>query len=60
MKYQDISATDQLFNNFTNLGNYNASMNFIIGTRALVDGKPLDLNDNQFIRIRAYNLNEKF
>ena len=34
-------------------------MNFIVGTKALIDGKPIDLNDNQFVRIRAYNLNEK-
>ena len=31
----------------------------IVGTLAKVDGKLIDLNDNDFIRIRAYSVNEK-
>ncbi len=57
MTYNDISAKDLAFNDFTSLGNYNSTLNFIIGTNALVDGKPIDLNDNEFIRIKAYILN---
>ena len=34
------------------------SMNFVIGTNAIVKGKPINLNDNEYIRIRAYSANE--
>ena len=34
-------------------------MNFFIGTQAMVDGKPVNLNDNEYIRIQAYSINEK-
>ena len=50
----DISATDQSFNDFTNLAVYNTTMNFAIGFQT-----DLDLNDNEYIRIRAYNLNDE-
>jgi hypothetical protein len=33
-------------------------MNFFLGTFALVDGKPINLNDNEYIRIRTYSGNE--
>ena len=55
MTYNDISVTDSNFNNFTILGNYNSTMNFFIGTDAKID-----LNDNEYIRIRAYSLNQNF
>ena len=57
MTYNDISAKDLAFDDFTSLGVYNSTFNFIIGTNSLVDGKPIDLNDNEFIRIKAYILN---
>ncbi len=50
MTYTDISATDSNFSKFTSLGDYNSTMNFFIGTVA-----DIDLNDNEYLRIRAYN-----
>ena len=58
MTYNDISSTDQNFNNFTSFADYNSTMNFVVAAYAYVDGKPIDLNDNEYIRIRAYSLNE--
>ena len=55
----DIDATDLNFNNYTSLGEYNSTMNFFVGTFAQVNGKPIDLNDNEYIRIKAYSFNEK-
>ena len=47
MTYTDISATDSTFNNFTSLGKYNSTMNFLLGAPfAVIDGKPIDYNDN--------------
>ena len=60
MNYTDISVTDSTFNNFTSFGNYNSTMNFFVATDAVVDGKPLYYNDNEYIRIRAYSFNEKW
>jgi hypothetical protein len=50
INYTDISSTDSNFSKFTSLGDYNSTMNFFIGTRANID-----LNDNEYIRIRAYS-----
>ena len=50
-----MSATDADFNNYTSLGEYNSSLNFIVG----ISGLSIDLNDNEYIRIRAYSVNEK-
>ena len=58
MTYTDISTTDLTFNNFTSFADYNSTMNFYLGSFANVDGKDIDLNDNEYIRIRAYSLNE--
>jgi len=33
-------------------------MNFFVGTDAEENGGALDLNDNEYIRIRAYSHNE--
>ena len=55
MTYTEISSTDLNFNNFTSFAEYNATMNFIIG----VPWANIDLNDNEYIRIRAYSVNEK-
>ena len=55
MTYTDISATDLNFNDFTSLGDYNSTMNFFLATQAT-----LDLNDNEYLRIRAYSVNQKF
>ena len=52
MTYTDISATDLNFSEFTSLGDFNTTMNFFIGT-----GADIDLNDNEYIRIRAYSQN---
>ena len=52
MTYTDIGGTDSNFNSFTSLGDYNSTMNFFIGTDANID-----LNDNEYIRIRAYSYN---
>jgi hypothetical protein len=52
MTYTDIGGTDSNFNSFTSLGDYNSTMNFFIGTDANID-----LNDNEYIRIRAYDFN---
>ena len=52
MNYVDLDATDVNFNNYTNLGDYNSTMNFFVGTYA-----DIDLNDNDYIRIRAYSVN---
>ena len=52
MTYTDISATDLNFSKLTSLGDYNSTMNFFIGTSA-----DIDLNDNEYIRIRAYSYN---
>ena len=46
--------TDLNFNNYTSFGDYDSTMNFFVGTLA-----DIDLNDNEFIRIRAYSGNEK-
>ena len=54
MIYTDISATDLNFNNFTSFGDDNTTMNFFVGTNALVNNQPINLNDNEYIRIRAY------
>ena len=53
MIYTDISATDKTFLKFTSFEEYNSTMNFFIGTEA-----DINLNDNEYIRIRAYSLNE--
>jgi len=34
-------------------------MNFFVGTTAVIDGKLINLNDNEYIRIRVYSGNEK-
>ena len=60
MKYSDISTTDSNFNEFISFGDYNSTLNFYFSTNAEVDNKPIDLNDNEYIRIRVYSLNEKF
>ncbi len=52
MTYTDISATDLNLSEFTSLGDFNTTMNFFIGTEA-----DIDLNDNEYIRIRAYSQN---
>jgi len=54
MTYVGIETSDQNFNNYTSLGDYNSTMNFVVGTWA-----DIDLNDNEYIRIRAYSANEK-
>ena len=59
MIYTDMITTDQNFTNFTSFADYDSTMNFFVGTEAKVDGLPIDLNDNEYIRIRAYNNNEK-
>ena len=41
MTYNDISATDFPFNNYTSFTDHNTTMNFVIGTSA-----DIDLNDN--------------
>ena len=53
MTYTDLSYTDSNFSKFTSLGDYNSTMNFFIGTDA-----DIDLNDNEYLRIRAYNFDE--
>jgi hypothetical protein len=58
MTYNDISSTDSTFNDFTSFANYNSTMNFFVGTDAEENGGALDLNDNEYIRIRAYSHNE--
>ena len=60
MAFNDISTKDLAFNDYTSFGEYNSTLNFIIGSNALVDGKPIDLNDNEFFRIKAYILNSDF
>ena len=55
MTYLDISATDTTYNNLTSLAEYNETMNFLIGTT----DKNIDINDNEYFRIRAYSVNEK-
>ena len=55
MTYYDISATDQTFNEYTSLADNNSTMNFFIGTLH----SDVDLNDNEYFRIRAYSNNEK-
>ena len=52
INYTDIRTTDLTFNDYTSLRNYNSTMNFIVGTFA-----DIDLNDNEYIRIRAYSYN---
>ena len=54
MTYTDISSTDLDFNKLTSFADYNSTMNFIIG----VPWANIDLNDNEYIRIRAYSFNE--
>ena len=55
MTYTDISTTDLTFNNFTSFADYNSTMNFYLGSFANVDGKDIDLNDNEYIRVWAYS-----
>ena len=55
MTYTDNSPTDLTFNNLTSLGEYNSTMNFVVG----VPFTDIDLNDNEYIRVRAYSFNEK-
>lgn len=50
----DISATDQTFKNFTSLADNNSTMNFALGFQTKID-----INDNEYIRIRAYSLNDE-
>ena len=57
MTYTEMITTDKNFNNFTSFADYESSMNFFVGSEATIDGKPIDLNDNQYFRIRAYNHN---
>ena len=57
MTYTEMITTDKNFNNFTSFADYESSMNFFVGSDATIDGKPIDLNDNQYFRIRAYNHN---
>ena len=57
MIYVDTLSTDQSFNSFTSFEDFNSTMNFFIGTTAILDGKLIDLNDNEFIRIRTYSTN---
>ena len=59
MTYADITTTDLNFTDFTSFGDYNSSMNFFIGNWAILEGKIQDLNDNEYVRIRAYSFNEK-
>ncbi len=54
MTYMDIATTDQNLNSYTKFVDHNSTMNFFVGTLA-----DLDLNDNEYIRIRAYSTNEK-
>ena len=56
MTYTDISSSDLTFNNLTSFGDFNSTMNFVVGTPYT----DIDLNDNEYIRIRAYSFNEKF
>jgi hypothetical protein len=51
MTYTDTSATDLTFNNFTSFSDYNSTMNFFLGSLAFVDGKNIDLNDNEYIKV---------
>ena len=60
MTYTDISTTDLTFNNFTSFADYNSTMNFYMEFSAYVNDKPIDIKDNEYIRIRAYSANEKF
>ncbi len=53
MTYTDISSTDSNFSKLTSLGDYNTTMNFFIGTASNID-----LNDNEYIRIRAYSYDQ--
>ena len=53
MTFTDISTTDSNFRNYISLGDYNSTMNFVVGTTA-----DIDINDNEYIRIRAYSINE--
>ncbi len=55
MTYTDFSGTDVTFDEFTSLADHNSTLNFFVG----FDNK-IDLNDNEYIRIRAYSVNEKF
>jgi hypothetical protein len=50
--YLDYQMTDLNLNNYTSLGDYNSTMNFVIGSLS-----DIDLNDNEYIRIRAYSNN---
>ena len=49
MTYTEISASDSNFNNYTSFSDHNSTMNFIIGTLGAVNGKAIDLNDNEYI-----------
>ena len=59
MNYTDISATDLKFKNFTSFADYNSTMNFYMEFSAYVNDKPIDIKDNEYIRIRTYSTNEK-
>ena len=50
MTYFALDAVDLNFKNYTSLGDFNSTMNFFVGTLA-----EIDLNDNEYIRIRAYS-----
>ena len=53
MTYTDISSTDLNFNNFTSFADYNSFMSFTVGIE-----NDIDLNDNEYIRVKAYSLNK--
>ena len=55
MNYLDIGATDDSYNNLTSLNAYPDTMNFLVGTT----DNNFSLDDNPYIRIRAYNANNK-
>jgi hypothetical protein len=52
--YTDISSTDPTFNDYTSLSDHNSTLNFFVGFAANVD-----LNDNEYVRIRAYSYSER-
>ena len=59
MTYTDISASDSSFNNYTSFSDHKSTMNFIVGIVLGGEDQSFDLNDNEYIRIRAYSRNEK-
>ena len=52
MIYTDISNTDSTFIEYTSFADHISTLNFLIGTET-----EIDLNDNEYIRIRAYSYN---